>query len=1358
MKLKIKYIAIALLCNWVWQLNAQQLTPTVTSSQGGTWRNGNTVLTYTIGQPPTQVMQVNNLMLTPGFEQPIKPEPPVAPASQTACSDTPITFIFPNVQPGKGGGKIQYSLTSSFTFSGFVNFHDTISVVVNPGTTDTIWMMSVDTCSHVTGNMIFTTATVTVKPYPPTPPAPQTVSSDTAYTFHYVNLKPGSYGNQLEWSLDSNFTTAYLMSCADTVSGGRDSTNCAINVKVSPNSDTVIWFRSIDSISGCMSNAKTTIAIVSNAYMRQSISVDSIVSICSGSSFNIAIHSSKDTLRYSLRTDTGVVNSAMGNDTILYLSTGAISANTLFNILTTDTANGDTANLGLGILVQALSAVDSNVMIEGDTFIYSGDTVCYTAGATNGIRYVYYIIGGTATVDSLTGCVHGAAGSFTLQATAFGLPGCGTATGNLSVSVTGVAPPIAPAPIRAYIDSATADTTLTFYGIAAGSGGDEIEWATNPNFIDSNIIASGGSINIAMHGAGDSVIWLRTMDSKTGRHSPTVKSEASALPYTISAALLDKSQWVYSGTYSDEFNYAISAPGSPSMIYPDDPNHFIVQQTNFMNTWGLVGGSGTGASRYGINESCNYFADDSTNYGGGTDNWSGRDDAVNDWGNCPANPYATSWMTQPGSNHEVGFSYDAATGVGAVNLYATPLSPPAQITCWQGWGNCNPCTGTLPYSSGTLWSIEPFPLMNSMWEIRAKLPPAGSAWPAFWNYTGNGDFTVIDGSAGANIVHNALGDDPQGDCNMQVTKQTPCNFDEDYHTYTALTTPTEIFFFVDGKEEWSTLVQGSPPYPTDIFSGSSPFNIGLGENIGWTGTTSQVDFAIDYFRYYTPKPGLNSNTLHLNSIQNVPTGGAAQTLESLYNNYIPTYNEPPLNNNALPISNTNGNTTHQIADANIAYSNQPGQEKIFYAGADGRLYNTYWNGSSWVEYPLTNNGADVLGVMGGITCDNDRVFYYDVNFNVNFFQWINTGSGYQWAQFSTGVTCTGPLTVDQLHRVWYIGTDGYVHAWCPDGAYTGQDVKISTTSGAQNDLTVAQCGCLMFYTDNSNNLVQQSWWNSWNSQGEVATYVAPSMTMDETNGILYYMGGDHDVHAYTWAYNNPNPSGLKKLGSSCSASDNAHYSAFLPGVNTGLYNTLALSNNKNMIYYWGMDNYLWYYYNDNDAPERINWYRTPVNYYDQTTGTMAVEPWGLGRLFYVSSVDNALHYIQWENADNPVYCPDTFFHSNHDPNASFYMYQIPDSVNNATDSLQNLSISVFPNPSNATFTFSAVFSNGSQSGNLDIKIFDVNGSSVGELKTIFQSGTTSTSVWDASNIISGVYYYKAQANNGSDFVGKLVKM
>lgn len=308
-----------------------QITPITQPTTGGRVRNGNLILDFTIGEPIYTSVQNNNLLITQGFQQPEIPQAPIAPASQTVCSDTAYTFEFTNVRAGAGGDQVEWSLNSDCSDSSIISTGATLSITIQIGSTDTIWLRSrVSGSRMVSVNSVFTILKVNFKPESPTPPAPQSVASDTAYPFVFENINAGFGANQLQWALDSNFTSLH-----------SDTPLCTIATTIPPDSFQLIWLRSRDTTTGCISDTRTTILIVDTIGVPHII-YDSVMIICKGTSTYLSVSNTDTALRYDLKIDAITVATAFGNDTTLNLSTGNVDTTTVFLVYSVDTSNNTT--------------------------------------------------------------------------------------------------------------------------------------------------------------------------------------------------------------------------------------------------------------------------------------------------------------------------------------------------------------------------------------------------------------------------------------------------------------------------------------------------------------------------------------------------------------------------------------------------------------------------------------------------------------------------------------------------------------------------------------------------------------------------------------------------------------------------------------------------------------------------------------------------------------------------------------------------------------------------------------------------------------------------------------------------------
>ena len=157
----------------------------------------------------------------------------------------------------------------------------------------------------------------------------------------------------------------------------------------------------------------------------------------------------------------------------------------------------------------------------------------------------------------------------------------------------------------------------------------------------------------------------------------------------------------------------------------------------------------------------------------------------------------------------------------------------------------------LAYTSGMLNTLDTFQQKYGYFEIRAQLPEASGAWPAFWmlphpfqpnmeadifeglGITPNVDYRRAFGGSDT-IYDNALKVDPTG-----------------FHTYGMLWTPTTVSFYLDGTEVLSGATPASWTSPMALI-----LNLAVG---GFGGTPNAAAFPasmqVDYIHAYALADG-----------------------------------------------------------------------------------------------------------------------------------------------------------------------------------------------------------------------------------------------------------------------------------------------------------------------------------------------------------------------------------------------------------------------------------------------------------------------------------------------------------------------
>jgi beta-glucanase (GH16 family) len=158
------------------------------------------------------------------------------------------------------------------------------------------------------------------------------------------------------------------------------------------------------------------------------------------------------------------------------------------------------------------------------------------------------------------------------------------------------------------------------------------------------------------------------------------------------------------------------------------------------------------------------------------------------------------------------------------------------------------------YTSGMLNTLGSFEQKYGYFEMRAEVPTAQGAWPAFWllpsPYQPNAEADIMEGlGATPNVDYRRAygGDGSSQTIYDNAYKDDPSGF----HTYGMLWTPSTVSFYYDGTE----VLQGATPS-----TWTSPMamivNLAVG---GWGGTPNAAQFPaqlnIDYVRAYALADG-----------------------------------------------------------------------------------------------------------------------------------------------------------------------------------------------------------------------------------------------------------------------------------------------------------------------------------------------------------------------------------------------------------------------------------------------------------------------------------------------------------------------
>ncbi|MBL7777055.1 MAG: family 16 glycosylhydrolase [Chitinophagales bacterium] len=1303
------------------------------------------------------------------------PAAPPALAAKSACSDTAYTFVWDSVLVGSGGDSIEWADNAAFASSHLTPSPSPVGeggiyLTVNVGETDTVWLRSRNSVTGCVSGRVYVTGRVNLKPERVTPPAPQSVVSDTGYYFNYDSIYAGFGGGELIWSLQENFASADTLNSPAT-----------FGFAVATDTFAMLWLQSRDTGNGCVSEVSSTIALVHTVENIPQIK-DTMIGVCAGFAGEVPIYGTVVGNKYYLLEDTTIVNSGWGNGGTLVLGTGAIDSVTTMRVFMQDTSSGDMVTLDICYALVPVQFVDTVEFTQYDSLFFTGDTVCYSAIGNNADRIVYNIVSGTAQLDSLSGCVSSATTDFVIRATAHGATGCGYVQRDLSVKVTDIGIPVAPDEIVVIADT-IGELTLMIDSIFAGVNGDEVEWSFYANFDTTFISTSPVNVTLALPSGADTVLYLRSKNSSTRKASKPIKIPIRTPYFMLSASLIDKSRWVYDAAKSDEFDY--------DKIMPSDVG------AKFSDKWAL-------------------------NYG-----WAGGSDPLsakhcgnhNIWSQyCQTQFHNMGNTDYPGIGNGVdGSAGEVTFNNGVVYVKATKLSPnPVSLSCgtcidsngpasdeqcqnYTVGASSDPCSlKRFDYKSGLLYSRNKFDFSHSgIYEIRCKLPTEKGSWPTFWFFENNGspnyhttEIDVIDraGWSSSNedpvlfhqkfpinvIDYNYNGQGSRG-CQGMIYKQTPCDYTQDWHTFTMVyTVGNDITFFVDGKEVWGKkITYNGATFPSAIANWQADLIISLQT---WGGEYDEAVFEVDYFRHYTPDDGNIGGDIYMqNRLSGAPKTPETPAL-SLFSNGIFAAGS---NNKAVYFEILKSNS-HDIGGTRMGITGTGSNVRIFYRGygTDKRGYMAFIDDGSWgyagkwIERPLPVNlfGGDVKDWMTPV---NANLVYFQNHYNhLSYFKNNNGTWSKSKALYNKPISnqpaiisnCDGYITItDNGQRIWYKGTDHNLFCWHPGSNWLEQ---VTYDGSVRGGLVMANCGCLVFYRDAQNKLRQLYWAGSWHSMVPVVNQniVTDEVALDETNARVFFIGSDHAVYYYSYDYSSPKPYGLFKLGNSrVSYADKTKETSNDINNETrcsDYYNAqsnLTLNSDRNMVYYKGLDGNLWYYFNDKEHSfvtdlstskvtlvSKANWHKTPLAYDHKIAGHIAIEHGSFGRLFYTKS-NHKLYKVDWVNAHYVTECnvsgPETHNNIN-----TFKTDETEDIQLITADTLTDFVLQVWPNPSDGSFNFSA---ERVQGGTLNIT------DASGRLQYNERS-ENGRWVWQAANVNAGVYYYQLVAND-KQHTGKLVK-
>lgn len=219
----------------------------------------------------------------------------------------------------------------------------------------------------------------------------------------------------------------------------------------------------------------------------------------------------------------------------------------------------------------------------------------------------------------------------------------------------------------------------------------------------------------------------------------------------------------------------------------------------------------------------------------GPNDWTSRTLAVNHELELFVDPtYKGSGTTALGIN-----PFSVTNGVLDIHAGLTPVADLSALNNYQ-------------YTSGLISTQKSFSQLYGYFEMKAELPNASGAWPAFWmlpvKVTSAAEIDVMEDFGGSGIhqtvIHGAIGSPSQ----TYFVTNVPNN-GTSFHTYGVLWTSKEIDFYIDGVNV------GSTPTPSDM---NTPMYMLVNMAVGGIAGTPGAGFSQDYKIAYVHAFSLSS--------------------------------------------------------------------------------------------------------------------------------------------------------------------------------------------------------------------------------------------------------------------------------------------------------------------------------------------------------------------------------------------------------------------------------------------------------------------------------------------------------------------
>ena len=175
---------------------------------------------------------------------------------------------------------------------------------------------------------------------------------------------------------------------------------------------------------------------------------------------------------------------------------------------------------------------------------------------------------------------------------------------------------------------------------------------------------------------------------------------------------------------------------------------------------------------------------------------------------------------------------------GVLGIHAT-ATPAADVSALHGY----------KYTSGLLTTQKSFSQLYGYFEIKAELPNARGAWPAFWmlpeNPTSSAEIDVMEDFGGGPIHQTVIHGQRSSPSQTYFVSNTP-NDATSFHTYGVLWTSKEIDFYIDGVNVGSTATPSNMNTPMYML-----VNMAVGGISGTPGAGFSETMKVDYVRAYS---------------------------------------------------------------------------------------------------------------------------------------------------------------------------------------------------------------------------------------------------------------------------------------------------------------------------------------------------------------------------------------------------------------------------------------------------------------------------------------------------------------------------